>query len=402
MTKATAATPAEYDTMRADAIEAAETLQGWAESRSFRGWEFDDFLAARLIRILSFGRTFPKRVWIQIGARLPWNVRRLLGVPKLPSTKASGYFARGHLELFRATGHESWLRAANDRLSWLLHNPSRGFPGISWGNHFDFASRGGFYPRGLPTVVWTAHIAEAFDLSYAVQKIPAHREAVMEAAEFVMEGLDRSADHEGFCFGYAPGVMNQVHNSNLLGAATLLRRYRLTGEPAFLETAARSIGWSLARQNSDGGWTYGDGPRYLWIDNFHTAYVLESLILAHDTGGESLVPWSAIQATYEFWTDRFFLEDGTPKFYHDRIHPIDIQCAAQAIETLSRLAPRFPAAGPLADRVLTWTLLHMRKPNGTFRFRRHRYWKIDLESIHWGQSTMMSALGAYAAHRGVA
>jgi hypothetical protein len=398
MTKATAAADPE---LRAAALRAAVELRAWAEAAAYRGWEFDDLLASRLVRAMTFDRTLPKRLWIQLGARSPWNLRPLLRVPKLPSTKASGFFARGYIHLFRATGAGGWLGAANARLDWLLDHPSRGYPGISWGNHFDFASRGGFYPRGLPTVVWTAHIAEAFDLSYATREAAAHRDAVIESGTFVLEALERAPDDDGgFCFGYAPGVMNRVHNSNLLGAATLLRRYRLTGEPACLEAAERSIRWSLRRQGDDGSWTYGDGPQYRWIDSFHTAYVLESLKLAHDVGGEGLVPWARIQATYDFWAARFFLRDGTPKFYHDRVYPIDIQCAAQAIETLSRLSPVFPSAGPLADRVLAWTLAHMRKPNGAFRFRRTRRRANDLESIHWGQATMMSALGAFALYRG--
>jgi hypothetical protein len=398
MTRSAAATGPAPE-LRAEAIQAAAQLHDRVSAAEYRGWEFDDLLASRLVRLLSFGRTFPRRVWIQLGARCPVNLRPALGVPRLPSTKASGYLARGYLELYRATGEQAWLDAADDRLAWLIENPSPGYPGLAWGNHFDFASRGGFYPRGLPTVVWTAHIAEAFDLSASIRDLPAHRDAVVQAGTFVLEALDRDEDDGGFCFGYAPGVMNRVHNSNLLGAATLLRRYRLTGEPACLEVATRSIRWSLRRQNDDGGWTYGDGPRYRWIDNFHTAYVLESLQLAHDIGGAGVVPWRAVEDTYHFWVRHFFGPDGRPGFYHDRVFPIDIQCAAQAIETLSRLTPIFPTAGPLADRVLRWTLAHMRKPNGAFRFRRMRYWTNELEPIHWGQATMMSALGAFVRHR---
>lgn len=402
MTAPTTATDPDPE-LREAAIQTAARLHDRALAMAYRGWEFDDLLASRLVRLLSFGRTFPRRVWIQLGARCPVNLRPALGVPRLPSAKASGYFARGYLELFRATGEQAWRDAANHRLAWLLEHPSPGYPGLAWGNHFDFASRGGFYPRGLPTVVWTAHIAEAFDLSASLQDRPdaqAHRDVVVQAGTFVLEALDRDEDDHGFCFGYAPGVMNRVHNSNLLGAATLLRRYRLTGEPACLDVAAHSIRWSLHRQNDDGGWSYGAGPQYRWIDNFHTAYVLESLKLAHDIAGEEVVPWRAVEDTYQFWSSHFFLADGTPKFYHDRVYPIDIQCAAQAIETLSRLTPIFPSAGPLADRVLGWTLEHMRKPNGAFRFRRMRYWTNGLEPLHWGQATMMSALGAYAMHRG--
>jgi hypothetical protein len=59
-----------------------------------------------------------------------------------------------------------------------------------------------------------------------------------------------------------------------------------------------------------------------------------------------------------------------------------------------------PELGPLADRVLRWTLDNMQKRNGAFRFRKLRYGKINYESIHWGEATMLSALGAYTHYRG--
>ena len=37
----------------------------------------------------------------------------------------------------------------------------------------------------------------------------------------------------------------------------------------------------------------------------------------------------------EFFIRHFFESDGCPKYYHDRTYPVDIQCAAQAIDTLA-------------------------------------------------------------------
>jgi hypothetical protein len=37
----------------------------------------------------------------------------------------------------------------------------------------------------------------------------------------------------------------------------------------------------------------------------------------------------------------------------------------------------------------------MQKKNGAFRYQIRRFWKNNLEAIHWGQSTMLAALGAY-------
>jgi hypothetical protein len=370
-------------------------LHGYLEREQYRGYEFDDFLGSPAVQFLTSNHLFRQRVAIQVGERCPLNARPLLGIRKLESTKARGFFAKGYLYCLLASGEESWLSAAVACLDWLVENGSRQYPGASWGNAFDFASRGGFMPKGRPSIVWTAHIAEAFDLAYAVTKKGEYLKVLEESAKFIITALERHEDERGICFAYAPASPALVFNSNLLGAATLLRWWRHSGDSTSFDLARRAISWTLPQMNADGSWYYGVGARYRWIDNFHTAYNIDCLVAAHDLGGESLVPEAIVNRSYSYWTTSFFLEDGAPKYYNDRTYPLDIQCAAQAIETLSKLRNRFADAGPLVDKVLVWTLRHMQKKNGAFRYQIRRFWKNNLEAIHWGQSTMLAALGAY-------
>ena len=83
----------------------------------FRGG-VDDFLASPIVRRLCFGDLLLQRIAIQVGERSPVNLRPLLRVPRLRSTKADGFFARGYLNAYRATGNEAWLdRATNTRIT---------------------------------------------------------------------------------------------------------------------------------------------------------------------------------------------------------------------------------------------------------------------------------------------
>jgi hypothetical protein len=129
-----------------------------------------------------------------------------------------------------------------------------------------------------------------------------------------------------------------------------------------------------------------------WIDNYHTGYVLDCLCEAQQIAGEPLVPRPVIERTYAFWKTQLFEPDGRPKFYHDRTLPTDIQATAQAIESFAKYSRREPSALAAAVRVADWALAHMQKPNGSFRYRIYRHWTNDLEAIHWGQGTMLSAL----------
>ena len=378
------------------ASEAFLRLHRYVQQQHYRGYEFDDFLGSPLVRLLSFDCLFLQRVAVQVGELLPVNVRPLLGIRKLESTKARAFFAKGYLYFFLATRNESWLSAAVSCLDWLLANSSSEYPAAGWGNAFDFASRGGLIPKGRPTIVWTAHIAEAFDLAYAVTKKPEYLNALEQSARLIISDFERHEDERGICFAYTPGSPPVlVFNSNLLGAVTLLRWWNHSGNSGCLDLARRAMAWTLPQINPDGSWYYGAGAQWRWIDNLHTAYNIDCLLTAHELGGARLVPKEVIEKSYRFWTTHFFLRDGTPKYYSAQTYPLDIQCAAQALETLSKVRGRFAVAGPIADRVLVWTLGRMQKKSGAFRYQIRQFWKNNLEAIHWGQSTMLAALGAY-------
>src|SRR5690606_32142506 len=100
----------------------------------------------------------------------------------------------------------------------------------------------------------------------------------------------------------------------------------------YIDVARSAVRYTCTRQLSDGAWRYGEEPKYQWIDNFHTAYNLDSLHRYWQATGDSDVK-PAIDRGYEYFKRTFFETSGRPRYYHDRTYPIDIQCAGQAIDT---------------------------------------------------------------------
>jgi hypothetical protein len=96
-----------------------------------------------------------------------------------------------------------------------------------------------------------------------------------------------------------------------------------------------------------------------------------------------------------FYSENFFLADGTPKYYHDRVYPIDIHAPAQAIAFFSGEGQAYRE---LTDRVLGWTLEHMKDPKGYFYFRKGRNWTNKIPYMRWSQAWMFHALTEYALH----
>ena len=64
------------------------SLHRYLEQNDFAGYEYDDLLGSRLVSALTFDNLYLKIVAVQIAKRSFVNVRPLLGVRKLKSTKA--------------------------------------------------------------------------------------------------------------------------------------------------------------------------------------------------------------------------------------------------------------------------------------------------------------------------
>src|SRR5262245_12988304 len=94
----------------------------------------------------------------------------------------------------------------------------------------------------------------------------------------------------------------------------------------------------------------------------------------------------------QYYLANFFESNGRPKYFHDRTMPVDIQCAAQAIETLVSLAGVNSACLPQALKGAEWTISNMQADDGHFYYRDLGWTKVTTPMLHWGQATMVKAL----------
>jgi hypothetical protein len=145
-------------------------------------------------------------------------------------------------------------------------------------------------------------------------------------------------------------------------------------------------------QRPDSSWYYGEAENLHWVDNFHTAYVLDCFKhYAEGTGDDRFD--KIVQNGYDYWKQTFFLSDGTPRYYNHKTLPLDIQCCSQAIDTCVFFRDRDPEALSLALKVARWTIENMQDDSGYFYYRRYSPWLVNkTPTLHWGQATMMCAL----------
>jgi len=367
-------------------------LSGWLEKNEYRGYDTFDGLNARFVRPFTFNSKFLNTVLQQGVRRFPLNLRPLLGVRKGLSTKGMGFLARGFMRLHSATGEKVWADKAEFCLQWLIENQSPGYSGACWGNHFDYQSRSFYLSKNVPTVVWTSLIGHAFLDGYDHFKKEQYLQVAQSACEHVMKDLEKYPDGEGLCISYVPAQKSLVHNANTLGGSLLARTWSYTHDPAYREVAQKAMQYTAQYQRPDASWWYGEKANLHWVDNFHTAYVLDCFKFYTEATGDDRFNQNMMNG-YQFWKKTFFLEDGTPRYYDYKTLPLDIQCSSQAIDTLVFFQDRDPESLPLALKVAQWTIETMQDRSGYFYYRRYSSWLVNkTPTLHWGQATMMCAL----------
>jgi hypothetical protein len=151
------------------------------------------------------------------------------------------------------------------------------------------------------------------------------------------------------------------------------------------------VHYACHRQLPDGAWWYGEEPKYHWIDNFHTGYNLDSIKRYIEATGDNSFEQN-LRDGYRYFVETFFEPSGCPRYYHNSTFPVDIQCAAQAIDTFSFFADEDPEALPMAEKVARWTIENMQDPSGYFYYRKYPLVTSRTPYFHWGQATMFKAL----------
>lgn len=373
-------------------FESISRLSDWLERNDYQGYDTFDGLNAKLLRPLTFETKYLRITLQQAVRRFPINLRPLLGIKKSHSSKGMGFLAKGFMRMHEATGDAVWNEKAKYALQWLIDNPAVGYTGFSWGNHFDYQSRSSYSPKGLPSVVWTALIGHAFLDAHTHFGDDEYLRVAIGACDHLLADLSTYSEGDTLCITYFPGKDEQVHNANVLGASLLARTYALTGRDAYLTLAEKSIRYTTSHQRADASWYYGEAQNLHWVDNFHTAYVLDALKYYADTTQDRRFDDQRTSG-YKYWKETFFLPDGTPRYYDRKTLPLDIQCASQAIDTLVFFHKSDPEAIPLALRVADWTIQHMQDRTGYFYYRRYSGGIVNkTPTLHWGQATMLCAL----------
>jgi hypothetical protein len=405
--------------MAIDLTTVHRELWHWCRAHDFAGYDPYDALNSRLFQDTPLKHSRIARLcWTQLFKRSPLDFRRLALVPAERNPKGTALFALSALADYRrlrTVEAETDARALLDDLRAVRLTSKSG--AACWGYNFDWQSRSFFVPRGTPTAVPTAFAARAFIDAARAFGDESYSQSARSACDFILGDLNRSEESANeVCFSYSPLDRTRVFNASLQAGEVLASVGALTGEKDLVDWGLRAARYVVRRQNDDGSWAYGVDGYQSWADNFHTAFVLTSLSriiqccdpsidarnesqLTAETGEKQRLRReglealrNALQRGYDFWRERFFLANGWPKYFPDRLYPADAHSAGAALVALVELQALDPGATELAETIARWVIENLRDPRGFFYYQRRRFHNVRIPYMRWSEGWMMYGL----------
>jgi hypothetical protein len=381
--------------MEVELESAYESLAAWCRERDYAGHDPFDALNSRLFQATPLKNSRIARLaWTQLFKRSPVSFRNLVRVPVERNSKGTALFALAALANYRRTKTGQAETEARALLAELGDARIEGLSGAAWGYNFDWQGRAFFAPKGIPTIVPTAFAARAFTEAARDLRDESYLRTARSACDFILLDLPRSEESKGeVCWSYSPVDRTRVFNASLLAAETLATVGALTGEDELREWAVRGARYVVNHQRADGSWAYGADGYQSWADNFHTAFILTSLARIMRSCPNNRDELSeATTSGYQFWRDSFFLSNGWPKYFHDRLYPADAHSAGASIVALLELREPGSEAIELAHKIALWAIQNLRDARGFFYYQRRRFYTVRTPYMRWSQAWMLYAL----------
>lgn len=386
---------------RSEVSKSFQDLKDYCEKEGYKGWDPYDGLNSKIFSATPLKRwDIARLAWIQGFKRSPINFRKLLLVPKEYNAMGIGLFLNGYCKLLELARKGNLEFGTVQELEDKVHELARllislktpGYSGACWGYNFDWQARRLFlFPAYTPTVVATTFCSSALVFAYELTQEKEYLEIGISACEFIKNDLNRTPYNGGHIFSYSPfNGNNTVFNASLLGAKTLSLGYHYTKNTEYKELANSAVKAAVSAQAEDGSWIYGMLSVQSWIDSFHTGFNLDAITFYQRFTGDNQFQYS-IEKGLEFYLANFFLEDGTPKYYHNKTYPIDIHCPGQLTVTLSTLG-LVRENSSLIKKVTGWAIDNMQDKKGFFYYQLKKGLSSKISYMRWSNAFMFNAL----------
>ena len=317
---------------------------------------------------------------------------------KLRFPIADAHYAMGFAFLAGAYGKESHLKRAIHFLDALKATRSKGYRHYCWGYPFNWETRTGTFPQGMPMITSMPYMYEAFRQVYQLDGNPEWLEIMRSIAEHAFEDYqDFEISPGAWSCCYAPGleITKGVVNASAYRAFLLTQAGIDFSEDKYRKAAEGNLNFVLAAQNENGSWYYSIDNVRDFVDHFHTCFVLKALSKIEILGGFPRIT-SAIARGVDYYTKNLFDADGLPKPFSKAprltVYRRELYDYAECINLCVLLQGRFPELNRILSLVLNDVLQRWQKADGTFRARELLIGWDNVPMHRWAQSQIFRSL----------
>ena len=314
-----------------------QAIESYISRNSYKSYDPYDGLKSPLARRFVGQNQLFLRVWQQAVRLFPINIRPLLCIHKMVHTKAISDFASAYTILYTLISTNACRERGTKLLNWLgqLNSPTRF--GMGWGLRFPFATRFVVADHQACNIFQTINAIHAFLDGYDAFNNERYLEIAKQGVIFAEKEIGFKEVEDYITWNYWQGLEAEIYNVSGLMIGLTARLFKITAEKRYYTWTQKLYAYIQMVQNEDGSWFYSADKRGKWVDGFHTGYILEGLCRA-SLAGVINADNECLKRGSQFYLDHLFTIHDMPKYYPSALYPIDIQNAAQAIQTLVFLA----------------------------------------------------------------
>ncbi len=367
-------------------------LENYIISESYKGYDPFDGLMSPIFKLpILKSNKLMRFGFQQLFRRIPFNLRVLFAIDKgtNPVTLGLAVQAFTYLKQVFEEKESFYQQQIEYCLDKLIELKPKNYSGACWGYDFDWQGRYANITAYTPTIVATGIITNGLFEYYKTTNDKKAKELIISAARFVLNDLNKTYENDTYCVSYSPNDKQMVFNASIKGARLLAQAYTITNNIKYLDEAELIVKFIANNQNSDGSWYYSKGDARKWVDNFHTAYILNSLDEFINLSGKNDYG-KYLEKGKEFYLKNLFTQKGYPKYYSNSFYPIDSTEVAQSILTLTKFNKI-----DKANLVAEFAFRELYSNNGFFYYRKHKSHTNKISFMRWSNAYMLTALSFF-------
>jgi hypothetical protein len=333
---------------------------------------------------------------------------RALVRPRGRSAIGDAHFAMGFFALAKADADADdaarHVARGGAFLEALDRQRSPGYEDPAWGYTFDWTTRYDVWPAGLPMITTIPYAYEAFEAGYDAVSEPGYLETMEGIARFAADKIPvTQTGPNAEAGGYTPIDTRQVVNANAYRGYLLVSAGLRFGRDDWQAAGRRNIRYVLDSQRGDGSWPYSTDGTDVFVDNFHTCFVLKSLLKVWALTGEEDIR-DAVVRGYGYYFAHLIDDSGLPVPFAERprltLHRRDLYDYAEGINLALLARELIPEANAVLERLTTDLVERWQLSDGHFVTRELAVGRNKVPYHRWAQSQAFRSLARLVASDG--